>query len=122
MFLDFDLYFDRPFYRFQRNLKDIYPYEIVKEDGQSIIVHNVVGLGKEDINIKLERDGEYDYLVISGEKKNEITNKIYKVDSRFVINLKRLDKKGIEWEVKDGLLYVYINYKKPEEVPIRYKE
>lgn len=122
MFLDFDLYFDRPFYRFQRNLKDIYPYEIVKEDGQSIIVHNVVGLGKEDINIKLERDGEYDYLVISGEKKNEITNKIYKVDSRFVINLKRLDKKGIEWEVKDGLLYVYINYKKPEEVSIRYKE
>lgn len=122
MFLDFDLYFDRPFYRFQRNLKDIYPYEIVKEDGQSIIVHNVVGLGKEDINIKLERDGEYDYLVISGEKKNETTNKIYKVDSRFVINLKRLDKKGIEWEVKDGLLYVYINYKKPEEVPIRYKE
>ncbi len=122
MFLDFDLYFDRPFYRFQRNLKDIYPYEIVKEDGQNIIVHNVVGLGKEDINIKLERDGEYDYLVISGEKKNEITNKIYKVDSRFVINLKCLDKKGIEWEVKDGLLYVYINYKKPEEVPIRYKE
>ena len=124
MFLDFDLFFDRPFYRFQRELKDMYPYEVVKKDNQVILVHNVVGLGKNDINIKLERDERYDYLVISGEKKNEITNKIDKVDSRFKINLKQLDKDGIEWKVEDGLLYIYITYQKPKqpEITIRYKE
>lgn len=124
MLFDFDLYFDRPFYRFQRELKDIYPYEVIKKDNQIILVHNVVGLGKNDINIKLERDERYDYLVISGEKKNEITNKIDKVDSRFKINLKQLDKDGIEWRVEDGLLYIYITYQKPKqsEVNIRYKE
>ena len=124
MLFDFDLYFDRPFYRFQRELKDIYPYEVIKKDNQIILVHNVVGLGKNDINIKLERDERYDYLVISGEKKNEITNKIDKVDSRFKINLKQLDKDGIEWRVEDGLLYIYITYQKPKqsEINIRYKE
>ena len=124
MFLDFDLFFDRPFYRFQRELKDMYPYEVVKKDNQVILVHNVVGLGKNDINIKLERDERYDYLVISGEKKNEITNKIDKVDSRFKINLKQLDKDGIEWKAEDGLLYIYITYQKPEQpkINIRYKE
>ena len=124
MFLDFDLFFDRPFYRFQRDLKDIYPYEVVRKDNQIILVHNVVGLGRNDINIKLERDERYDYLVISGEKKNDITNKIDKVDSRFKINLKQLDKDGIEWKVEDGLLYIYITYQKPKqpEVNIRYKE
>lgn len=124
MLFDFDLYFDRPFYRFQRELKDIYPYEVIKKDNQIILVHNVVGLGKNDINIKLERDERYDYLVISGEKKNEITNKIDKVDSRFKINLKQLDKDGIEWRVEDGLLYIYITYQKPKQskINIRYKE
>ena len=124
MLFDFDLFFDRPFYRFQRELKDIYPYEVVRKDNQIILVHNVVGLGRNDINIKLERDERYDYLVISGEKKNEITNKIDKVDSRFKINLKQLDKDGIEWKVEDGLLYIYITYQKPKqpEVNIRYKE
>jgi HSP20 family molecular chaperone IbpA len=124
LLFDFDLYFDRPFYRFQRELKDIYPYEVVRKDNQIILVHNVVGLGRNDINIKLERDERYDYLVISGEKKNDITNKIDKVDSRFKINLKQLDKDGIEWKVEDGLLYIYITYQKPKqpEVNIRYKE
>ena len=124
MLFYFDLYFDRPFYRFQRDLKDIYPYEVVRKDNQVIIVHNVVGLSRDDINIKLERDDRCDYLVISGEKKNEITNKIDKVDSRFKINLKQLDKDGIEWKVEDGLLYIYITYQEPKqpEVNIRYKE
>ena len=102
----------------------MYPYEVVRKDNQVIIVHNVVGLSRNDINIKLERDGRNDYLVISGEKKNNITNKIDKVDSRFKINLKQLDKDGIEWKVEDGLLYIYITYQKPKqpEINIRYKE
>ncbi len=120
----FDLDFDKEFYRFTRNLKDMYPYEIVRKDNQATIIHNVVGLSKDDIKISLEREGKIDYLVISGEKKNEITDKIYKVDSRFTINLDEIATEGIEWEAKDGLLYVYITFKKPEtpNIKIKYKK
>ena len=120
----FGLDFDKEFYRFTRNLKDMYPYEIVRKDNRATIIHNVVGLSKDDIKISLEREGKIDYLVISGEKKNEITDKIYKVDSRFTINVDEITEEGIEWEVKDGLLYVYITFKKPEKpsIKIRYKK
>lgn len=120
----FGLDFDKEFYRFTRNLKDMYPYEIIRKDNQATIIHNVVGLSKDDIKISLEKEGKIDYLVISGEKKNEITNKIYKVDSRFTINVDEITEEGIEWEVKDGLLYVYITFKKPEKpsIKIRYKK
>lgn len=120
----FDLDFDKEFYRFTRNLKDMYPYEIVRKDNRATVIHNVVGLSKDDIKISLEREGKIDYLVISGEKKNEITDKIYKVDSRFTINLDEIAAEGIEWEVKDGLLYVYITFKKPEtpNIKIKYKK
>lgn len=119
----FGLDFDKEFYRFTRNLKDMYPYEIVRKDNQATIIHNVVGLSKDDIKISLEREDKIDYLVISGEKKNEITDKIYKVDSRFTINVDEITEEGIEWEVKDGLLYVYITFKKPEtpNIKIKYK-
>lgn len=120
----FDLDFDKEFYRFTRNLKDMYPYEIVRKDNRATIIHNVVGLSKDDIKISLEREDKIDYLVISGEKKNEITDKIYKVDSRFTINIDEIAEEGIEWEVKDGLLYIYITFKKPEtpNVKIKYKK
>ncbi|HQD92969.1 MAG TPA: Hsp20 family protein [Bacilli bacterium] len=120
----FGLDFDKEFYRFTRNLKDMYPYEIVRKDNRATIIHNVVGLSKDDIKISLEREGKIDYLVISGEKKNEITDKIYKVDSRFTINVDEITEEGIEWEVKDGLLYVYITFKKPEKpsIKIKYKK
>ena len=120
----FGLDFDKEFYRFTRNLKDMYPYEIVRKDNRATIIHNVVGLSKDVIKISLEKEGRIDYLVISGEKKNEITDKIYKVDSRFTINIDEIAEEGIEWEVKDGLLYVYITFKEPEtpNVKIKYKK
>ncbi len=116
--------FDRDFYRFTRNLKDMYPYEIIRKDNQAIVVHNVVGLNKEDIKISIDRDNEYDYLVIAGEKKNEVTDKIYKVDSRFIIDLDDIDNSGVEYKVEDGLLYIYIKFKTPEkpDINIKYRQ
>jgi len=118
MFFDFD----REFYRFSRNLKDMYPYEIIAEENKVVIVHNVVGLSKEDIKISGQREGDIDFLVISGEKKNEITDKIYKVDSRFQVNANKIQK--VDWEVKDGLLYIEVFLKEPEKpkFEINYKK
>lgn len=118
--------FDREFYRFTRNLKDMYPYEIIRRDNDNevIVVHNVVGLSKDDIKISVDRDNEYDYLVIAGERKNEVTDKIYKVDSRFIINLDDIDSNGVEYKVEDGLLYIYIKFKTPEKpnINIKYRQ
>ena len=118
--------FDRDFYRFTRNLKDMYPYEIIRRDNdnEAIVVHNVVGLSKDDIKISVDRDNEYDYLVIAGERKNEVTDKIYKVDSRFIINLDDIDSNGVEYKVEDGLLYIYIKFKTPEKpnINIKYRQ
>lgn len=118
--------FDRDFYRFTRNLKDMYPYEIIRRnnDNEVIVVHNVVGLSKDDIKISVDRDNEYDYLVIAGERKNEVTDKIYKVDSRFIINLDDIDSNGVEYKVEDGLLYIYIKFKTPEKpnINIKYRQ
>jgi len=60
-------------------------------------------------------------LIISGDTKNEITNKTYSVNSRFSINADEI--KGIEWYVKDGLVIVEIEFKKPEKpkIEIKYK-
>lgn len=117
MFFDFDT----NFYRFTRNLKDMYPYEIIRKDNKATIVHNVVGLSKDDIKIEPEREGNADYLVISGEKKNEITNKIYSINSRFSVNVDEI--KDVQWEVKDGLLYIDVEFERPEKptLNIRYK-
>ena len=106
-----------------RNLKDMYPYEIIRRDNDNevIVVHNVVGLSKDDIKISVDRDNEYDYLVIAGERKNEVTDKIYKVDSRFIINLDDIDSNGVEYKVEDGLLYIYIKFKTPEKPNINVK-
>ena len=109
-----------------RNLKDMYPYEIIRRDNDNevIVVHNVVGLSKDDIKISVDRDNEYDYLVIAGERKNEVTDKIYKVDSRFIINLDDIDSNGVEYKVEDGLLYIYIKFKTPEKpnINIKYRQ
>lgn len=122
MLFDFDAFFidfDKDFYRFNRNLKDMYPYEIIKKDDKVTVVHNVLGLGKDDIEITAKRDKNNDYLVISGEKKNEVTDRVYNVDSRFAINLDEI--KEVEYEVKDGLLYIYITYKEPEKPKLNIK-
>jgi len=105
--------FDRDFLRFNRPTKDMNPSKVIRNGDKTTIVHNVVGLSKDDIKINVERDGQLDYLVISGEKKNEVIDQIYSVNSRFSINADEI--KGIEWEVKDGLLYIYIEYKEPEQ-------
>lgn len=114
--------FDRDFYRFSRNLKDMYPYEIIKKDSSSIIVHNVVGMSKDDIKINVEKENKADYLVISGESKNGVTNRTYSVSSRFKIDGDEV--RDIDWYVQDGLLYIEVHFKEVQKpnININYKD
>lgn len=117
-FLDFD----SDFYNFQRSIKDMKPYEVVKTNDKSTVVFNVLGLSKENISVTVEKQRGTDYLVISGEQKNEITNKTYSVNGRFIIDVNEV--KNIEWRVKDGLLYIDVYFKQPEKplINIKYRE
>lgn len=114
-FLDWD----RDFYAFNRPTKDMYPYEIVRKDNKCTIVFNIVGISKENISVSFDKARTIDYLVISGENKNEITGKNYSVNARFVIDSNEV--KEIEWYVQDGLLYVNILYRIPEKPKIEIK-
>jgi HSP20 family molecular chaperone IbpA len=117
-FLDWD----KDFYSFNRSIKDCYPYEIVRKESQSIIVFNALGLGKDNVTVTIDKLKGTEYLLISGEQKNEITNKTYSVNGRFVVDSSSI--KGIDWKVQDGLLYVYVNFKQAEkpQISIKYKD
>lgn len=116
-FLDWD----RDFYSFQRSTKDMYPYEIVRKDDECIIVFNALGISKDNIKVTFDKYRSADYLVISGEEKNEVTDKTYSVNGRFSVDVNEI--KNIEWKLQDGLLYVYVHFKQAEKpkIDIKYK-
>jgi len=122
-----DLFFnfldwDRDFYSFTRPIKDMYPYEIVREGNKTTIVFNALGLSKENIKVDFDKIRGTDYLVISGEQKNDVTGRTYSVNGRFAIDVNEIKK--IEWKCKDGLLYVDVYFKQPDKpkIDIVYKE
>lgn len=117
-FLDWD----RDFYSFNRSTKDMYPYEIVRDEEKSTILFNALGISKDNIKINFDKSRGTDYLVISGEQKNEVINKTYSVNGRFIIDANEI--KDINWKVQDGLLYVNVYFKQPEkpQINIKYKD
>lgn len=115
-FLDWD----RDFYSFSRNIKDMYPYEIIRKDNCATIVFNALGLSKDNIKVSTDKTRGTDYLVISGEQKNAVTGKTYSVNGRFLIDANEI--KNIEWKVQDGLLYVYVHFKQAEKPQIEIKQ
>lgn len=115
IFDDFFFDFDRNFYRFDRNLKDMSPWQIIRNTDKATIVHNVCGVAEEDLKIEIISERGHDYLTISGETKNDVLDKTYSVHSRFEIDRDKIQ--GIEYKAKDGLLYVDVVYqeaKRPE--------
>ena len=113
----FDLFFDKDFYKFNRLTRDMSPYQIKRFEDHMVVVHNVIGIDENDLNIELVPEKNITYLEIKGETKNEILNTTYSVNSRFSINKDEI--KDITYNIKNGLLYLNINYKKPEKVDIK---
>lgn len=112
----FDVLFDGDFYNFERMVRDKYPYKIVNNESDTIIIHNAVGIDKDNIKITIKPiDDRHSYLLINGETKDEILqNESYKIQSRFTIKHNDIDK--IEKKIKNGILYITIKWKK-QEIP-----
>lgn len=101
--------FDRDFYNFKRNEKDMNPYSIIRnpEKGETILVHNVLGINKEDLDVSIKTENGRKVLYITGETKDDSTGQSYSINSRF--SLSDFEKiKDIVSECKNGLLYITI--------------
>ena len=108
--------FDRNFYNFVRAEKDMNPYTIINKDKQTILVHNVTGINKEDLKVTMKTENGEKTLYITGQTMDEITGSNYAINSRFRVKAQAI--KSVESECKNGLLYVTITYKEPKEEEI----
>lgn len=104
---------DRDFYNFMRPEKDMTPYSIIEQKDKTILVHNIVGINKDDLKITIKSENGEKYICINGSTQDEITGQKYEVNSRF--SVKAQDIKNIESTMKNGLLYIEISYKTPKE-------
>lgn len=114
LFEPFD--WDKKSYKFNREEKDMHPYSIIKNDKETIITHNVLGINKEDLKLTRKNENGNSYIVIEGKTKDELTNKEYSVSSRFVLDKPQLDLSGIKSSIKNGLLYIIIPNKEDKKL------
>lgn len=106
---------DRANYKFARDEKDMHPYSIINTKDRIIIVHNILGIDKKDLKLSKKVENHTTFLTIVGQTTDEITGKEYKINSRFTMNESELDLSKVECNMKNGLLYITIPYKKEEE-------
>lgn len=104
----FPLDWDKKTYKFNRNEKDMHPYNLHNDKDKTIITHNILGINKEDLKIKKEVENGISYLIISGKTIDDITGKEYSINSRFALDDKALDLSKISATSKNGLLYITI--------------
>lgn len=117
-FLDLDIFnpfdFDRNFYKFNRIEKDMNPYSIKQTDEGIILIHNVLGINKEDLKISTKRENHTNLIIIEGKTKDEVTGREYSINSRFSVD-DNVDLKSAKPSMKNGLLYISIKYKEAKE-------
>ena len=111
--------FDRKFYTFMRPEKDMMPYTVINKENETILIHNVVGVNKEDLKVTTKTENGEKILYISGQTKDKISGNNYEVNSRFKIKAQSI--KHIKCECANGLLYVIITYDEPNEEEITIK-
>lgn len=107
--------FDKNFYNFNREEKDMHPYSILNKEDATILTHNVLGLNKEDIQLSKKKENGIAYIVIAGKTTDEVTGKTYSINSRFSVDENKVDLSKVSSTMKNGLLYITIPYKKEDK-------
>ena len=108
--------FDRHFYFFNRDEKDMHPYDVIRKKDALVLTHNVCGMNKEDLKLAIKTENLKHYIVINGTSKDEITGKTYSINSRFSYDPDEVDVSKATSEMKNGLLYITIPYKAKEKL------
>lgn len=107
-------------YQFNRLEKDMKPYSVHKNDNGVTLVHNVVGVDKKDLSVRLIEENGMSKLVIEGETEPSLDSpkSKYSVHSEFILdNNKKIA--DISSKLENGLLYITINYEEPKEGSIK---
>lgn len=111
LFLDFlndDYFFNRP-------VKDMTPYKIVRNEDKTILILNTLGISPDDIEVEVTPgDSLYtsQYLHVSGKTKDELSDKEYNINMKFTM---KKPVKKIEWESRNGLTYLSLIFVEPEK-------
>lgn len=112
LFLGNPFDWDKDFYSFNRDEKDMHPYSIVENaKGGYVITHNILGINKEDLTLSKETEKGVTYLLINGKTKDSVTGKTYSINSRIALDGDALDLNTISAKTQNGLLYITINKK-----------
>lgn len=107
---------DKNFYKFMRDEKDMHPYSVNQnKDGSITIVHNVLGLDKKDLKLSVKAIDGKTFILIEGKTTDEITGKVYSINSKFDCDSNRCDLNNIKSTMKNGLLYITIAAKEAKE-------
>lgn len=107
-------------YQFNRLEKDMKPYSVHKNDNGVTLVHNVVGVDKKDLSVKLIEENGMSKLVIEGETEpsTDSPKSKYSIHSEFILdNNKKIE--DISSKLENGLLYITIKYEEPKEGSIK---
>lgn len=106
--------FDRKFYKFNRDEKDMNPYSVyeTKEKDAITVVHNVLGLNKKDVKIAIKNENGKTFIVINGKTVDSITEREYSISSRFSVDTTVLDISKAVSTMNNGLLYITIPQRK----------
>ncbi len=107
--------FDKKFYNFNREEKDMHPYSILNKEAATILPPNVLGLNNEDIQLSKKKENGIAYIVIAGKTTDEVTGKTYSINSRFSVDENKVDLSKVSSTMKNGLLYITIPYKKEDK-------
>ncbi len=105
------LVFNDNSYWFNRETKDQNPWKCVEKDGKLIVVVNALGVAKENISIEVQgtEENNKQLLVVKGSTHNDVLDKDYSISMFW--ETKPLNQ--VEWDVKDGLLQMEIEFEQP---------
>lgn len=112
---DMNELFKLAFSNFNRPVKDMQPYKIVRKPNGIIFILNTLGISKGDITVEIsnKKGDPYRYLSVKG------STEMAKIDFRnnvdFSIRLLFDDEiTNLAYDVKDGLTVIYMKFKESE--------
>lgn len=107
-------FFDLVLGNWNRPMKEVSGYKTIETEKGYLLVVNALGINKSDLEIKLEGNT----LSIKGVTELKEIDFSNSVSYKFKVGTDRLD--SIEYDVKDGLAYIYLNIKhKQNEIEIK---
>ena len=111
--------FLRDDFLFNSSVKDMNPTVFYKKDSDFIIEAKTLGVSPDDIIIKLEDD----ILSLTGETKNEYSDKSFNIKIKVRIGQDILnDIEKIDYKSKDGVTYIILRMKNKSESTIEIKK